>query len=167
MSIIYYPNKSLLSKTEEINFNEVSKQQLLDWKSLMIEEMIKLEGIGLAANQIGINKKMCVVYLPSSTNNESLFLINPKIIRAGKDSIIYKEGCLSFPSIQVDKKRNKIVTVQFENEDGEIIERVFKGIESVCVQHEIDHLNGITFIDDFNEQDKEAVIEKIEKFVQS
>ncbi len=164
MSIIYYPNDVLLKKTEAVNFEKDSKSQIESWKKEMVEEMIKQEGIGLAANQIGLNKSMCVIYLPTSLSNETILLINPEIVKNGKEKVLYKEGCLSFPTIQVDKQRFKIITVKYQNEDGTVMERVFKGVESVCVQHEIDHLNGITFVDDLSEVKKNEIVEKINVF---
>lgn len=107
-------------------------------------------GIGLAANQIGINKRVCVVNV-----TEPLYFINPRIIEL-KDDILYKEGCLSFPNKVVTTKRSKYVTIESDNM-GKVIfgptddEQSEKGqlqlLESVCVQHEIDHLDGLTMYD--------------------
>jgi peptide deformylase len=152
LSIIHYPNPILQNKTIDIDFNKISINTLLLIKEKMISEMISLKGIGLAANQLGLNYNMFVIYLPLSSNNqESILLINPKVIRKGKELLPTSEGCLSFPNIQVDTQRSKISTVEYYDEHGNKKERVFKGIESICAQHEIDHLNGITFIDNLEE----------------
>lgn len=162
MSIVYYPEEILLNPTSEVNLEEYGFENLKKLKDEMVSEMISLQGIGLAANQIGYDKRIFVMYLPqSSASHQSIMLVNPKIIRSGKDKISIKEGCLSFPDVQVEKQRNKIVTVQYFDENGVAQERVFKGIEAVCVQHEIDHLDGKTFIDDLSMEEKHKIIEKI------
>lgn len=167
MSIVYYPSDILLHPTKPINIREYGLDNIQELKKTMIEAMIKHEGIGLAANQIGLNIRACVMFLPSTINNESIILINPSIIRRGKDTVVCEEGCLSFPDVRVNKKRNKIVTVKYLNEFGVEEERVFKGIEAICAQHEIDHLDGITFVDELSEEDKENVIQRINNFIET
>ena len=105
------------------------------------------KGIGLAANQIGINKRVCVinVYQP-------LILINPKIVKKSDQEFIFPEGCLSFPKKHIRTKRHVEVTVQCDNVDGDLYfsadsNEVNDAFECACVQHEIDHLNGITMYD--------------------
>ena len=107
-------------------------------------------GIGLAANQIGINKRVCVVNV-----TEPLYFINPRIIDL-KDDILYNEGCLSFPNKVVTTKRSKFVTIESDNmgrvqfgptEDEQSEKGQLQLLESVCVQHEIDHLDGLTMYD--------------------
>ena len=105
------------------------------------------KGIGLAANQIGINKRVCVVNV-----KEPLVLINPKIVEKSEEQFIFAESCLSFPDTKVRTKRNVSITVEADNHEGQLsfsadskdIEAAF---ECVCVQHEIDHLDGITMFD--------------------
>lgn len=162
MSIVYYPEEILLNPTNEVNVEEYGLENLKKLKDEMVNEMINLQGIGLAANQIGCDKRIFVMYLPqSSSNHQSIMLVNPKIVRSGKEKIAIKEGCLSFPDVQVEKQRSKIVTVQYSDENGVAHERVFKGIEAVCVQHEVDHLDGKTFIDDLSMEEKSKIVEKI------
>ena len=105
------------------------------------------KGIGLAANQIGINKRVCVVNV-----KEPIVLINPEIIERSDKEFIFPEGCLSFPNKKVRTKRNISVKVKADNHkstlsfsaDSKEVNDVF---ECVCVQHEIDHLDGITMFD--------------------
>lgn len=161
MSIVYYPAEILLKPTFFLNVQEYGLDEIKKLKQKMVDEMIKHEGIGLAANQIGLDIRAFVMFLPSSVNNESIILINPEIIKKGKDIVVNQEGCLSFPDIRIEKKRNKIVTIRYTDENGVEKERVFKGIEAICAQHEIDHLNGITFVDDLSETQKNEIIEKL------
>ena len=96
------------------------------------------DGIGLAANQVGIDAQVAVVNV-----TEPLVLINPKIVHKEKE-ISYYEGCLSYPKKGVNTKRYEIVEVKSDNSESTMR---FDGLESICVQHEIDHLNGKTIFD--------------------
>ena len=104
-------------------------------------------GIGLAANQIGINKRVCVVNV-----KEPLVLINPKIVEKSKEQFIFPEGCLSFPDDKIRTMRHVSIVVEADNHDGKLSfsansKDINDAFECVCVQHEIDHLDGITMFD--------------------
>ena len=105
-------------------------------------------GIGLAANQIGINKRVCVVNI----KEEPLILINPKIIEYSKEQFIFPEGCLSFPDDKIRTMRHTSIKVKADNHDEVLSfsadsQDLNDAFECVCVQHEIDHLDGITMFD--------------------
>ena len=114
----------------------------------LLTELTKSEtGIGLAANQIGINKRVCVINV-----KEPLVLINPRIVERSEKEFIFPEGCLSFPNKHVRTKRNVSVVVETDNHDGKLSfsaenENINDAFECACVQHEIDHLDGITMFD--------------------
>ena len=104
-------------------------------------------GIGLAANQIGINKRVCVINV-----KEPLVLINPEIIERSEKEFIFPEGCLSFPNKKVRTKRNISIKVKADNHKSVLSfsadsSEMNDAFECVCVQHEIDHLDGITMFD--------------------
>ena len=104
-------------------------------------------GIGLAANQIGINKRVCVVNV-----KEPLVLINPKIVEHSKEQFIFPEGCLSFPDDKIKTSRHQDIVVDADNHYGKLSfssdsKDIDDAFECVAVQHEIDHLNGITMFD--------------------
>ena len=104
-------------------------------------------GIGLAANQIGINKRVCVVNV-----KEPLVLINPKIVERSEEEFIFPEGCLSFPNKHIRTKRNVSIVVEADNHKEQLSfsadsKDVNDAFECACVQHEIDHLDGITMFD--------------------
>ena len=104
-------------------------------------------GIGLAANQIGINKRVCVINV-----KEPLVLINPEIIERSEKEFIFPEGCLSFPNKKVRTKRNVSIKVKADNHESTLSfsadsKEMNDAFECVCVQHEIDHLDGITMFD--------------------
>ena len=114
----------------------------------LLKELTESEnGIGLAANQVGINKRVCVVNV-----KEPLVLINPRIVERSEEEFIFPEGCLSFPNKHVKTKRNVSVIVETDNHEGKLSfsaesEDINNAFECACVQHEIDHLDGITMFD--------------------
>lgn len=104
-------------------------------------------GIGLAANQIGIQKRVCVINV-----KEPLVLINPKIVEKSKEQFIFPEGCLSFPDSKIKTQRHQDIVVEADNHKGKLSfsansKDINDAFECVCVQHEIDHLDGITMFD--------------------
>ena len=104
-------------------------------------------GIGLAANQIGIQKRVCVVNV-----KEPLVLINPKIVEKSKEQFVFPEGCLSFPDSKIKTIRHQDIVVEADNHQGRLSfsansKDINDAFECVCVQHEIDHLDGITMFD--------------------
>ena len=104
-------------------------------------------GIGLAANQIGINKRVCVINV-----KEPLVLINPKIVKKSKEKFVFAEGCLSFPDSKLKTMRHQDIVVEADNHNGKLSfsansKDINDAFECVCVQHEIDHLDGITMFD--------------------
>jgi len=104
-------------------------------------------GIGLAANQIGINKRVCVINV-----KEPLVLINPRIVEHSEEQFMFPEGCLSFPGKHVRTGRHVSVVVETDNHEGKLSfsaesENINDAFECACVQHEIDHLDGITMFD--------------------
>ena len=118
------------------------------FNELALKELTESEnGIGLAANQIGINKRVCVVNV-----KEPLVLINPRIVERSEEQFVFAEGCLSFPGKHVRTGRHVSVIVETDNHEGKLSfsaesEDVNDAFECACVQHEIDHLDGITMFD--------------------
>ena len=163
MSIIYYPSTTLSTPCTEVDFTTVSKLQLEELYNNLCKHMIEYEGIGIAANQIGVSHKVCVIYSENQVNNNFLLLINPEILRHGKDTMEVQEGCLSFPGLNINRIRPKIVTIKYQNIEGEKKEITLKGIDSICIQHEVDHLNGISFIDDLDVNYKDSIKDKLDK----
>lgn len=122
--------------TEDIHF-------IVNLKVLMLDK----QAIGIAAPQVGVNRRIIALNLDYPRYTE-LVMINPTIIRRGSTIVNkFREGCLSLPSQYVAKKRNEIVTVEYHDINGVQYQRMFRGLMSICVQHEIDHLNGILMTD--------------------
>ena len=123
----------------------------------LLHELRQTNGIGIAANQIGINKRVCIVNVPTANNTEPIILINPRIVEKSKEMFAFFEGCLSFPDDGVKTMRHKSVTVEADNHNSKLYfeatppvnkpKDVSHAFETACVQHEIDHLDGITMFD--------------------
>lgn len=113
---------------------------LAGFASELLAVMVKKGGMGIAAPQVGSFLRLCIV----QKDRKPLVMINPAITGKGKRLVVLPEGCLSYPGIQVRKPRLKEVGVSYFDLNGEQHYTIFQGIESVCAQHEIDHLNGIT-----------------------
>ena len=132
----------------EVKCSPVSVKEGEEIGVRLLHELREAEnGIGLAANQIGINKRVCVVNV-----KEPLVLINPRIVKKSKEEFIFAEGCLSFPNDKVKTKRHQDIVVEADNHEGQLSfsansKDINDAFECVCVQHEIDHLDGITMFD--------------------
>ena len=135
-------------KELEIKCSPVSVKEGEEIGVRLLDELRESEnGIGLAANQIGINKRVCVINV-----KEPLVLINPKIVKKSKEQFIFPEGCLSFPNDKIKTTRYQDIVVEADNHKGRLSfsansQNINDAFECVCVQHEIDHLDGITMFD--------------------
>ena len=145
-----YPDPVLRKKCQEVKeLTEEIKKLGLD----MLETMIVNQGVGLAAPQIGELKRIIVVHPILKRTPEEIaartpqVFINPKIIKKSRETIIEEEGCLSFPGLFLKVKRAKEVEIEALNENGEKIHFKVEGLAARVFQHEIDHLDGILFID--------------------
>lgn len=144
MKIIRFPDPILFKKCKEVTVFGKELEVLLE---TMYETMKASGGLGLAANQVSLSYRMFVMEfladVKPDTKKEKIFFVNPKIVARSVAPADQKEGCLSAPGEFLTlAERSSWVQVEFQNEKGEKKTRVFKGIYSVCVQHEIDHLDG-------------------------
>lgn len=127
----------------------------------MLETMYDAPGIGLAAPQVGISKRLIVIDV-SDDGSDPMVLINPQIIESSGHTK-YKEGCLSVPEIYEMVERASHVKVKALNEQGENIEFEADDLLAICIQHEIDHLNGKLFIDHLSSLKRKILIDKLTK----
>ena len=144
----------LKKKSKEI---EVIDEKIKQLGQDMLDTMYKNDGIGLAACQVGMLKRMIVYdirYIEEDAKKEGHILINPKITSRSKAMIEVEEGCLSFPDLYKNVVRHEKVTVEYTDIDGKRKKINAKDIEAVVLQHEIDHLDGIVFLDRYDEQNK-------------
>ena len=136
---------------------EVIDEKIKQLGQDMLDTMYKNDGIGLAACQVGMLKRMIVYdirYIEEDAKKEGHILINPKITSRSKAMIEVEEGCLSFPDLYKNVVRHEKVTVEYTDINGKKKKINAKDIEAVVLQHEIDHLDGIVFLDRYDEQNK-------------
>jgi peptide deformylase len=109
----------------------------------MAETLSKLEGLGLSANQVGLSHRVCVINM----GDEIWTMFNPEIIEKSYTISEYQEGCLSYPGLYLKLNRPDHIKVRFQATNGEWVEKEFDGLTAVCIQHEIDHLDGVVYTD--------------------
>ena len=129
----------------------------------MLETMYDAPGIGLAAPQIGVMKRLIVMDCIKDGPPEPMALLNPQVLWSSEDLGSYEEGCLSIPDQYAEVKRPSSVKVGWMDLDGNLQERLFDGLWATCVQHEIDHLNGKLFIDYLGPLKRQMITRKMEK----
>jgi peptide deformylase len=114
----------------------------------LLQTMYSSDGIGLAAPQVAIQKQLLVVDIkPDEAAHPPLILINPTVIRRSTDLVVTQEGCLSIPEVYLDVKRPAAIDVSYKDEHGRPQKLSATGPLACCIQHEIDHLNGVLFVD--------------------
>jgi peptide deformylase len=130
----------------------------------MLDTMYDAPGIGLAAVQIGVERRMLVIDVSREDEERTpLVFINPEILTSSDDRSVYEEGCLSIPDYYAEVERPAKVTVKYIDRDGmdQMVEA--EGLLATCLQHEIDHLNGVLFIDHISRLKRDMVIKKFTK----
>lgn len=130
----------------------------------MLATMYEAPGIGLAAIQIGVPQRVVVIDLGKTEEDRNpVVMINPEIAWASEEKKVYEEGCLSIPEYYEEVERPERVKVRYGDLDGNIVETEAEGVMAVCTQHEIDHLNGVLFIDHLSRLKRERVTKKFAK----
>ncbi len=130
----------------------------------MLETMYDAPGIGLAAVQVGVKKRVITIDVArDDAPKDPIALINPEIIAVSEETSIYNEGCLSIPEYYEEVERPARVTVRYQDLKGAMQQTEAEGLLATCIQHEIDHLNGILFIDHLSRLKRERVIKKFTK----
>ena len=160
LDILKYPDKRLRTIAKPVvSVDETIRQQVKD----MFETMYEAPGIGLAATQVNFHQRIIVIDI-SDQCNEPICLINPEIIEKSGE-IQCEEGCLSVPDYYENITRSNDIKVQALNQHGETFELEASEMLSVCIQHEIDHLDGILFIDYLSKLKQKRLEKKTEKKV--
>ena len=160
LNILKYPDKKLRTIAKPVvNVDETIKQHVKD----MFETMYEAPGIGLGATQVNFHQRIIVIDV-SEQCNEPICLINPEIIEKSGE-IQWEEGCLSVPDYYENIIRANDIKVQALNQHGETFELEASEMLSVCIQHEIDHLNGILFVDHLSKLKQKRLKKKTEKKV--
>lgn len=159
--IIIEPDPLLRKKSEPL---EAVNNQLKKLMDDMLQTMYKAPGIGLAAVQIGILKRVIVIDITKEDQKKNpLFLVNPSLTFKSKDTSIYEEGCLSLPGHFAEIERPAECHLDYLDYNGKKKTLKATGLLATCIQHEIDHLNGVLFIDYLSKLKKDMIIKKLIK----
>lgn len=130
----------------------------------MLETMYDAPGIGLAAPQIGEMKRIVVMDLAKEGETpDPLVMINPEILKYSEETTVTEEGCLSIPELYYDVERPAEVTVRYTDLDGSIIDKDATDRLAICIQHELDHLDGVLYIDYLSRLKRDRVLKKFQK----
>ena len=159
--ILVEPNKLLRKISQPVKEINKEIQSLMDD---MLETMYSANGIGLAAIQIGIPKNLIVIdLLTKEKKKDPMFFVNPKIIKKSSGMSKYEEGCLSIPNLFAEVKRPSKCDVEYLDYYGNKKILNATGLLATCIQHEIDHLKGILFIDYLSKLKRDIILKKLSK----
>lgn len=170
--ILLHPHPNLRLTAQAINTFDAHLQEVCE---RMFATMYDARGIGLAATQVDIQERIVVMDVPTYRVNEAgeetddiesslkRVLINPEILHSSAEKSIYQEGCLSLPGQYADVERPSSIRYAYHTVTGERMEDEASGLLAVCIQHEIDHLNGILFIDHLSRLKRERLERKLAK----
>lgn len=159
--IIKLPDKRLRLVSEPVDKIDAGLKRLVED---MFETMYHAPGIGLAAIQVGEPKRVVIMDISKKEDpkNPQVF-INPEIMWWSEDKSVYEEGCLSIPDIHEDVERPARVAVRYLDLAGKVQETQAEGLFATCIQHEIDHLNGVLFIDYISKLKRDRIVKKFTK----
>ncbi|CUS47789.1 MAG: peptide deformylase Def [Idiomarinaceae bacterium HL-53] len=158
MTILRYPDERLRTVATPIETVDDALRQTIDD---MFETMYSSQGVGLAATQVNVHKRLFIADC-SENQDEPLVFINPEIIEQ-EGHFENEEGCLSFPGVYAKVERAGTITVKALDRNGEEFTRSADGLLAICIQHELDHLNGKLFVDYLSPLKRDRIRKKLEK----
>ena len=164
LKIYEYPNPILREKAKEVPIVDDKIRQLL---TDMLETMYEASGAGLAAPQVGISKRMVVIDVEQDEETgkgNPICMVNPKITWASEEMNIHCEGCLSVPKQSAEVERPASVKIKYLDENGSEHEVLAEGLFATAVQHELDHLDGILYIDHISRLKRNMLLKKLKKY---
>jgi peptide deformylase len=148
LNIFIHPYHTLYTRSTEFDFNDIplGYKKLEDFEKDLIHLMLHSHGMGLAANQLGITKRFFAIGHESfDVFKKPAIIYNPVLVSASEENKVAQEGCLSFPGLLLNIKRPGTVMVRYQNREQDYLLSRLEGMEARCFQHELDHLDGITF----------------------
>jgi peptide deformylase len=161
LHIVLAPDPVLKAKAKPIAAVDDSIRRLMDD---MLETMYAAPGIGLAANQVGVLKRVLVLDVAREDDApQPMGMANPEVVWASEETSVYNEGCLSLPEHYADITRPKEVRVRYLDRDGKRQEIAADGLLATCIQHEIDHLDGVLFVDHLSALKRNMILKKLVK----
>jgi len=158
LTILEYPDPRLRTVAQPVDTVDDALRQLIDD---MLETMYASQGIGLAATQVNVHRRLLVLDV-SEDQDQPLALVNPEIV-AREEVFTTQEGCLSVPGIFDDVERAQRIRIRALDRNGEEFEMDAEGLLAVCIQHEMDHLEGKLFVDYLSELKRQRIRKKLEK----
>ncbi|QLB20746.1 peptide deformylase [Vespertiliibacter pulmonis] len=158
LDVLIYPDENLAKVCEPITHVDDELRQFID---NMFETMYEHEGIGLAAPQVNVLKRVITIDIEGDKANQ-IVLINPEIIESAGETGI-EEGCLSIPGCRALVPRKETLTVKALDRNGNEFTLNADGLLSICIQHEIDHLNGVLFVDHISQLKRQRIRDKMQK----
>ncbi len=159
--ILTVPNPVLKQVSQPVAAVDDELRALMDD---MLETMYAAPGIGLAAIQVGVPKRVIVMDIAGpDEERQPRYYVNPEILWASDDTAPYEEGCLSIPDIYDEVERPAKVKLRYLNYQGEQVEEDAEGLFAVCIQHEMDHLEGVLFIDHLSRLKRDRAVAKVKK----
>ena len=159
--ILVVPDPILKKVSDRVDVVDDDLRALMDD---MLETMYAAPGIGLAAIQIGVAKRVIVMDLAKQDEpKEPRYFVNPEILWASEETQPYEEGCLSVPEIYDEVERPAHVKLRYLDYHGKTVEEDAEGMYAVCIQHEMDHLDGVLFIDHLSRLKREQAVKKVKK----
>ncbi|MGB0629915.1 MAG: peptide deformylase [Alphaproteobacteria bacterium] len=161
LPIITAPDPRLKKIAKPVDSVDDDVRRLMDD---MLETMYAAPGVGLAAPQVGVSSRVIVVDVARAGEEpQPMYLANPEIVGASDEISVFEEGCLSLPEHFAEVKRPDTVRVRYLDYENEIRERVMDGFLATCVQHEIDHLDGVLFVDHISSLKRGMILRKLTK----
>ena len=161
LPIITAPDPRLKTVATPVDAVDADIRRLMDD---MLETMYAAPGVGLAAPQVGVSQRVIVADVARSGEPpQPMRMANPEIIEASAERAVFEEGCLSLPEHFAEVKRPERVRVRYLDHENEIRELDAEGILSVCVQHEMDHLDGVLFVDHISALKRNMILRKLTK----
>ena len=161
LPILIAPHPALKARARPVRADDAEAVRAL--LPRLFATMYQAPGIGLAAPQVGVPLRLTVVDLQPDGARAPLTLINPEVVAASEDLVTREEGCLSLPGQYADVTRPARVRVRFEDETGARREIEAEGLFAACLQHEIDHLDGVLFVDHLSPLKRNMILRRLEK----
>ncbi|MFC3125804.1 peptide deformylase [Pseudoroseomonas globiformis] len=161
LPILYVPAPELRAKARPVA--DADMDQVRSLVPSMLETMYKAPGIGLAAPQIGRLLRLVVIDLQPDDQPAPLVMINPEILEASDDLEVREEGCLSLPNQYADVARPAVIRVRWHDLEGKRQEMQADGLLATCIQHEVDHLNGVLFVDHISALKRNMLLRRLAK----
>lgn len=157
--LVYYPDNRLRTKCDDLTEEEFKTEECLTNLTSMVDHLAVHKALGIAAPQIGWNKRIFL----NNVDDQPQFFINPVVVKQ-EGEVRMKEGCLSFPNLFVYVNRYQSITIDALDADGKEFRACLTDLDAVCAQHELDHLDGVLFIDRVGKLEQRLIRKKIAKF---